>query len=395
VKTNKESPLYKISNIENAKRYAIDIKENAKSIQNVVASLSDNYGNFSDSFQKKVAISSDEDTVEVEYIGDGNEKNDVHAFDIKINRLATPQINTGNFLKGSALSFIPGMYSFDLATNASTYEFQYNVNAGDTNQDVMNKLANLITGSNLGVTAEVLEKTDGTNALSLTSHQTGLRSDEDYLFTISPGTDPASIAAMDLLGINEITTPSQNSDFTLNGIPQSSLSNTFTINNTFSLNLKQASPDGQPATISFKANIDAVADNIQSLVDAYNGILKIAEQNSNDHSRQGQRLLRDMSSASKSHKPDLESIGLMVQDNGSITIDRSVLADAITPERSEDTFDILTKFKDSVRAKADNASINPMFYVDKVIVEYKNPGRNFAMPYISSIYSGMMLDSYA
>ena len=58
VKTNKESPLYKISNMDNAKRFAIDIKENAKSIQNVVASLSDKYGSFEDSFQKKVAVSS-------------------------------------------------------------------------------------------------------------------------------------------------------------------------------------------------------------------------------------------------------------------------------------------------------------------------------------------------
>ena len=53
VKSNKDSPLYKISDIESAKRYAIDIKEKTKSIQNVVASLSDNYGEFSDSFQKK------------------------------------------------------------------------------------------------------------------------------------------------------------------------------------------------------------------------------------------------------------------------------------------------------------------------------------------------------
>jgi flagellar hook-associated protein 2 len=47
-----------------------------------------------------------------------------------------------------------------------------------------------------------------------------------------------------------------------------------------------------------------------------------------------------------------------------------------------------------VGTKADNAAIDPMYYVDKVIVEYKNPGRTFAAPYISSIYAGMMLDSF-
>lgn len=53
LKSNKDSPLYKIPNIEDAKRHAIDIKESAKSIQNVVASLADRYGAFEDSFQKK------------------------------------------------------------------------------------------------------------------------------------------------------------------------------------------------------------------------------------------------------------------------------------------------------------------------------------------------------
>ena len=61
VKLNKDAPLFKIPDIETAKKYAIDIKENAKSIQNVVASLSNNYGDLSSSFQKKIAISSDEE----------------------------------------------------------------------------------------------------------------------------------------------------------------------------------------------------------------------------------------------------------------------------------------------------------------------------------------------
>jgi len=44
--------------------------------------------------------------------------------------------------------------------------------------------------------------------------------------------------------------------------------------------------------------------------------------------------------------------------------------------------------------EAENISINPMNYVNKIVVAYKNPGHNFATPYITSIYSGMMLDKY-
>ena len=35
-----------------------------------------------------------------------------------------------------------------------------------------------------------------------------------------------------------------------------------------------------------------------------------------------------------------------------------------------------------------------MKYVEKVLVTYKNPGKTFVTPYITSIYSGMMMDEY-
>lgn len=394
VKSNKESPLYKLSNVEDAKRYAIDIKENAKAIQNVVASLSDRYGGFADSFQKKVAVSSDEETVEVKYVGDGNETNQTEQFDIQINRLAMPQVNEGHYLKKDALFLTPGTYSFDLNTNTSSYEFQYNVNSGDTNYDVMQKLSNLVNNSNLGLTAEIKENAEGLYALSLTSHQTGLSQEESYLFSITPGTSPESIKAMDVLGINNVSSPASNSDFLLNGAPQTSLSNTFTINNAFELTLKRTSPDSQPSKIGFKANTDAVADNIQTLVDAYNGMLHTAKNYSQSHPSQANRLLSDMNSLSKGHKSELEAIGLMVSEDGFLSIDRDLLADAITPEHADHTFKTLSNLKDMIGAKAESATINPMRYVDKVVVAYKNPGRNFAAPYISSIYSGLMLDNY-
>lgn len=394
VKSNKDSPLYKISNLDSAKRYAIDIKEKAKSIQNVVASLSDNYGEFSDSFQKKVAVSSDEDTVSVDYIGDGTEKNRTSQFDIQINRLASPQVNTGNYLKSSALSFIPGSYSFDLNVGASAYEFQYNVSPGESNRDVIEKLAKLVNNSNLGVDASVLENDKDEVALSLTSHQTGLGENEKALFSVNPASNSESINAMNLLGIHNITKPSGNSDFLLNGISQTSLSNTFTVNNAFELTLKKPTSGDTSVTIGFKANTDAVADNIGKLVDAYNGILKVAENYTATGDGQGNRLLSDMSSVSKSRSASLNEIGLMVAENGSINIDREKLAAAISPERMEDTFAKLAEFRDAVGQKADNASVNPMKYVDKVVVEYKNPGHTFAAPYMSSIYSGMMLDSF-
>ena len=55
---------------------------------------------------------------------------------------------------------------------------------------------------------------------------------------------------------------------------------------------------------------------------------------------------------------------------------------------------MLNEFKNLLNAKANNASLDPMKYVDKIIVTYKNPGKNLVTPYITSIYSGMMMDRY-
>ena len=77
---------------------------------------------------------------------------------------------------------------------------------------------------------------------------------------------------MRTLGINDITEMPVNSLFLLNGTEHSSLSNTFTVNNAFELTLKAPSADGESATIGFKADTDAVADNVQSLVNVYNNI---------------------------------------------------------------------------------------------------------------------------
>ena len=397
VKTNKETPLYKLTNEDEAARYAIDIKENAKVIQNVVASLSDNYGGFEDSFRKKVAVSSDDSTVDVKYIGDGNEDNLLDTFHIDVKRLSSPQVNVGNYLKNDALSFVPGSYSFDLNTNSASYEFQFNVNQGETNLDILKKLANLVNHSTLSINAAIRKGNtttggEGTSALALTSIQTGLDEGESFLFDIAPGTRADSIKAMDLLGINRITHASENSLFYLNGEEHSSLSNTFTINNIFELTLKNTTPEDAPTQISFKASTDAVADNIMSLVNAFNGILGIASSSSTNATGESNKLLSEISGLSKVRKETLEKIGLMVADNGSISLNKEILTEAITPERSEDTVQTLSRFKNAIGSKADNVAINPMNYVNKKVVAYKNPGKTWAAPYFASVYSGMLLD---
>ncbi len=390
LKINREAPLYKLKNTEDVPKFLVDIKEHTRQIKNVISSLSDNEEGLESAFQKKVAVSSDEDIVSAAYVGSNSSTETSCNFNIEVRRLAAPQINLGNFLTSDTLDIKPGDYSFDLTTTTNSYEFQFTVNSDDTNRSVQEKLARLVNTSNIGLTAEILTDEKNRSSLKLISKQTGLSENESYLFDIKPSASANSIIAMELLGLEHVTSPAQNSSFILNGKEHSSYSNTFTINNVFELTLHGISPEDQPASIGFKTSIDAVADNLQELVNAYNGFIETGERYAS--SSQGNRLLHDLKGVSYSYKNQLEGIGMIVGENGSISIDKDLLAEAIDTEDPSATFSVLNSFKNSLFAKANNASINPIKYVDKIIVAYKRPGRNFTSPYYSSIYSGMMMD---
>lgn len=393
VKTNKESPLYKIKYSGDVGKFAIDIKEKTRSIQNVIASLSDSGDGVESVFAKKIAQSSDEDTVDAEYIGTTQNADDSLKFNVEVKQLATPQTNLGRYLSPEHSDIRPGSYSFDLTTNLSSYEFQYSVNDKDTNQDVQEKIMRLINNSNVGLSASLVSDKQGNNALQVVSQQTGLGENERFIFEILPSPDTASMKAMRTLGIDQVKEMASNSSFLLNGTEHTSLSNTFTVNNAFALTLKRASLEGTSAQIGFKANSDAIADNIESLVNVYNNIIQLGHDYT--ETQQSDKLLRDMKGVAKSYHNELEAVGLQLQDNGYISVDRNLLTDAVTASDAKECFTILNQFKDDLNAKAAQASINPMNYVNKLLVAYKNPtGHNFATPYITSIYSGMMLDHF-
>ena len=54
----------------------------------------------------------------------------------------------------------------------------------------------------------------------------------------------------------------------------------------------------------------------------------------------------------------------------------------------------LNSFRQAIVSRADDISINPMKYVDKVMISYPNPIHSFANPYMTSIYTGMMFNGY-
>lgn len=389
VKANKEAPLYKIVQGASTTEFAIDMKENARNITNVIGSITGESGDIEKTFDKKVAASSNEDIVTVDFVDDENSGSAPDGFEMQVKSLAKPQVNLGHFLDNEGHMFKEGSYSFDLDTDTNSFEFQFNVNAGDTNDDIIHKIARLVNTAKVGVSAAIVH--DGNrSALQLTSTKTGLAENEEYLFKISSGTSYGEIKA---LGIDTVTQEASNSRFTLNGHEHSSLTNNFTINNTFEVSLNSDINPNEKVQISFKANTEAIQDNLQNMVDTYNGMVAVGEKYA-DQKGTG-NLYREITNLAYKQEEDLLSVGFFMEDNGKITVDKEELENAISdPERSDKTFQILNNFKDSLNAFAKRTSINPMNYVNKLVVAYKNPGKSFAAPYANSAYTGMLLDGY-
>ena len=393
VKANKESPLYKLKDDNgDVRRFAIDIKEGARHVKNVIASLSEEDGDIGNLFQKKVAVSDQEDVVSVEYIGDGSEDENTSSFTMEVLELAKPQVNQGAYLRSYESALPPGTYGFDLTTPSNSYEFQFNVGGEDTNREVQQKLSRLINNANIGLHAEVVEGERDTSALRIQSRRTGLGEGEDSLFRIEPqANNIASLRAVETLGLDQVENKASNSVFLLNGKERSSYANTFTINNIFEVKLNDVSPEGSPVNIGFKANADAVADNIGKMADAYNSILEMADRY-RDTEQQSSKLIFDVSGVARRFAGEFGNIGLSVDENSMLAVDKDALREAVTSEDAGSAFDVLNRFKDALSYRADKASVDPMNYVHKIIVAYKNPGHNFATPYITSLYSGLFLD---
>lgn len=383
VKANKDSPLYKIKDTEDIGKFAIDIKEHANNMSLSVSNLSSEGDDIASILDKRIASSSDPDSVEAMYVGDEN--SDAEDFQIEVDSLAKPQINTGNFLSPTEQDFNQGQYSFDLDIRNHSYEFQFNVNTGEDNLTVQNKIVRLINSSDVGLSAQLISNRVKDNAIQISSKSTGISDDENVIFNISSN---ISRKELQTLGIDRITQKASNSDFKLNGTPHQSLSNTFTVNKAYEIKLK--SPSQGEVTVGLKTDTEALTDGVEQLLASYNGMIDIGLKYTGTH--QNRTLFNEISSITRGMNSSLEFTGITADSMGHLTLDANRLSEVINSADEAAAFTTLNELKTAIRAAASKASINPLAYVDKAIVEYKNPGKTLSAPYATSQYSGMMVN---
>lgn len=393
VKMNKEAPIYILDASRESCKFAVGMKENARELRNTIASLGDL--NENDMLNKKAAYSSNENIASASYIGTPGDSVSAPSVEIEVHSLATPQVNTGNYLPGNEkVTLSQATYSFDVGIEDLNYEFQFSIKPEDTNRDVQERLTRLINNANIGISAQIVTNDENNSALRLESNATGIKNDKPEIFHVSDHRTSKTAGTVEYFGLDNTTGAASNASFLLNGEERTSPSNTLNVGRMYHVTLNGvSSEDGETASIGLKTDVESLTENINTLVKGYNSFLRAASEYSDRHPKSN-RIVQEMGSISRYYARGLTSAGLNLNLDGTLEVDNEAIQKTATDGDARRAFSSIMDFTHSLVRKSNQISLDPMNYVNNIVVAYKNPGKNFATPYITSAYSGMMFNSY-
>ncbi len=230
------------------------IKSMVSSLQDAVSKLTSVTG-----WNAVSATSSAKDYVSASAIGGTQSTN----FSVEVQSLAQARATASQSLtSGAALG--EGTLTFTVDGTAVDIE----VSATDT----MASIASKINGSSAGVTATILNDGSGERLL-LTSKATGL--DGAFALSVSDidGNDADDLGLSRLLFNPTETKAAADAQATINNIPVTSSTNTFTnVVSGVTLTVSKETEVGKPVTITIAPDSSAVGANLSAFVQAYNDV---------------------------------------------------------------------------------------------------------------------------
>ena len=414
-KLNRDTPLYLLKNNSDTRQYIIGLKEESRALRNTIMESfgsADNAG-----FNRKIAYSSNENIISAKYIGDSTSSSyasvsdefasdasddaivsangEIPTYDIEVISLASPQVNLGKYLPMQELGIQPGEYSFDVTVNDQGYEFQFSIGDSDTNHNIQQRLSRLINNSKIGLNASVEEDGDGNSALRIESAKVGIDSEQhSQIFNISDDATSMHSGAVSFLGIDHIVKDASNAQFKVNGTEVSASSNTFILQKDYELTLNGISEnEGQTVTIGVKPDTVALQENISNLIGGYNNFIRSVNE-FQELKQRSQTLTKEMGRITSYYQREMEKLGISPNVDGTLSLDGDQLNRTVALEDSAEALSSLKDFSQSMLRKSSQISINPIEYINKKIVAYKNPSNNFLSPYVTSAYAGMLFNNY-
>lgn len=257
------------------------------------------------------------------------------SFDIGVTQLATAARARSQAFASATSAVTGGTLALSVGGTA------YNITVDDG--EALSDVAFAINQSGAPVSATILN--DGTHAyLSLANRQTG------FPIGGAPGdalsvTETSTGSQGQALGL-AITAPAQNAQFTIDGLPFTRQSNTFTdAVPGVTISLKSKSANG-PETLSLDDDPSATQANLQKFVDAYNHVMQVvqAQFNITGTTDTSQMLTNDpalrglqgslanlvMKTVGSGAISSLADLGVETEKDGSLSLDSAKMTAAMT-----------------------------------------------------------------
>lgn len=302
---NQQLPMQSTNALVMLNSYANNLAETASQLQ---LTSPDNV------FNQMVATSSDPNSISVSAQPGAT----ASTYSVTVNQLAMAQQNNGTSLSSNSVtSLTPGTYSFTAQVGGQQYNISFNVNQGDTNQTVLDNMAQAINSANIGITA--IENNNpylGTSQLEINANNTGTNN----AFTLTD----VSGNAVSYTGANTVTVEATNANYTINVVSGTSQTNTVNVdNNNLTMTFNKTVSN---ATVTVAPDTQSISDSINNFVNDYNEMLTYVNQNQQYISP---LVASELTQSYEYQASNLQAIGITQNPDMTLSIDQNTLNNAI------------------------------------------------------------------
>ena len=251
---------------------------------------------------------------------------------------------------------------------------------------IQRNLASSTNDNHIGIHASIRNnRMDGTSALVLRSDTMGLSENNDLIFQFDEAYLENDISTV--LGIDHVESTPSNAEFYINDTLHTSVSNHIPLNHSMDIDLLATSDSS--VSVHLVPDENKVSNKLNDFINSYNQLVDITKRGSGQ--KGASRLFRDITGIAKRHQEALDSIGLNIDEDGYLKRIEETDSSQIRSLFDEE----LSDFRRDIKRTTDKMTLNPLDYIDKIVITYPNTTGTYPTPYHPSKYSGLLFNDYA
>ncbi len=386
---SKRSPLYKVNLSKDNQIYTIGVKEGALALKSKIKAMSDPEVS---GFQSKAVTVSDEEVLSASLLSEDTAALP-QVIQLKVNSLAGVQVNKGRDLSQTSRGLPEGKYKFKANIGHESYPLTYINEERRENQETLDSFAAFLNSSVPGIYASVEQgnKTDYSR-LVITSELSGRFGEKGFSFE---DVDSYPGGIVDYFAMDRMEQAPVLARFELNGINKQTATNSFTLENILRINLHSGS--GQSVTLGIVPDSERILGAVGEVLDSYNDLIRLSKNRILDNKEhyKAAKLIQELKVLEEVYGEELSACGLKAAEDGTLFLEEPLATQAARDGGMESLFTRENGFIARLLDRAEAIAINPLEYIEKTIVTYPdNRKAGFRNPYVTSMYSGLLFNSY-